>query len=479
MNRIRLPGRPSLRGKGLSLLILCAALTFVLCAGLGLLYHQWLRADRADLAAGKLQLTAEPTIPNGVFIETIPVGNLTYEEAEAKLESLLSTSIERLTVTVRYGAESYLFRLKENMVSTNLDDVLYQAMQLGGNLEGGAYSAYIEALPYHPVKLHLTRQIDPSPLEESVRALAQSLSVPPRDACFLSFDPLKAEGQRFTYQAETIGSVVDADRLWEKVKEEFLHREDGYVVAVAEEVEPSIRLADLERTNSKLASFSVSLPNNVSDNYLTNMQKVASAMTGIILQSGDIFSWNATLGEMTPDKGYVNPDMFSGRLASSVLYNAALLADLDVIERWPWGQMAGIRLGCEADVAYGSKDLKLINHRSSYVIFVMTVNRTGGGAVLTAEIYGMPESDELHVSIQVTQEEIPIPSGVVYIADEKVERGKTIAVSGRVGYRTATYRIYGNASNDEIRREILYSYAYDPIPKNIFYNPLDGPPSQP
>ncbi len=110
----------------------------------------------------------------------------------------------------------------------------------------------------------------------------------------------------------------------------------------------------------------------------TNSQKhnaalATKAINGKILLPGDIFSFNKTIGNWTADKGYVKaPVSYSGELitsygggvcqASTTLYNAALLAGLEIIERHRHQfQPQYISPGRDAAVALNDIDLRIKN----------------------------------------------------------------------------------------------------------------------
>jgi len=105
-----------------------------------------------------------------------------------------------------------------------------------------------------------------------------------------------------------------------------------------------------------------------------NLQLAAEAIDGVILNPGELFSFNDVVGPWSYDKGYKKaPVSYTGLMVpawgggvcqvSSTLYNAALLAGLEIVERGPhyWGPNY-IAPGRDAAVAYGELDLKFRNN---------------------------------------------------------------------------------------------------------------------
>jgi len=104
-----------------------------------------------------------------------------------------------------------------------------------------------------------------------------------------------------------------------------------------------------------------------------NLKLAAQRINGMILQPGQVFSFVKQVGPWTADMGYVRaPVSYDGELVrdwgggvcqtSTTLYNAGLLAGLEVVERhhhhWPTRYAP---LGRDAAVAYSSIDLKFRN----------------------------------------------------------------------------------------------------------------------
>lgn len=111
------------------------------------------------------------------------------------------------------------------------------------------------------------------------------------------------------------------------------------------------------------------------ENRNTNLRLLCQTLDGMILQPGETFSYNEALGERTEEKGYRPANAYSGnRLAkdigggvcqgSTTLYNCALLADLEVLERVCHGVKVGyVPLGLDAAVNWATKtDLRFRNN---------------------------------------------------------------------------------------------------------------------
>lgn len=123
-----------------------------------------------------------------------------------------------------------------------------------------------------------------------------------------------------------------------------------------------------------------------------NLEKAARAIDGVILRPGESFSFNDRVGPRTEETGYREAkviahygytDGVGGGICqvASTLYGAALFAGMEEVERNQHRfRVAYTRLGLDATVDYGKKDLKLRNPFPYPVR--LELGRTGKGELL-------------------------------------------------------------------------------------------------
>lgn len=138
------------------------------------------------------------------------------------------------------------------------------------------------------------------------------------------------------------------------------------------------------------------------ENRNTNLRLLCEALDGVILQPGQEFSYNETVGERTEEKGYKPATAYSGtRLVkdigggvcqgSTTLYNCALLADLEILERVCHGAKVGyITLGLDAAVNWNTKtDLRFKNNFN----FPMMIKAEVSDGYVKMQLLGTDEKD--------------------------------------------------------------------------------------
>ncbi|MFD0770268.1 VanW family protein [Bacillus sp. CGMCC 1.60114] len=127
---------------------------------------------------------------------------------------------------------------------------------------------------------------------------------------------------------------------------------------------------------------------------IENIRLSASTVNGVILGKGDRFSFNALVGDTTPDKGYqIGKEIVDGKLVdgygggvcqtSSTLFNAADQAGLNMVERSTHSKQVGyVPKGRDATIAYPYLDLVFENQNDTPVKLVMYIE----GQKLIAEV---------------------------------------------------------------------------------------------
>ena len=137
--------------------------------------------------------------------------------------------------------------------------------------------------------------------------------------------------------------------------------------------DPSLRLTDWRHVFdiAVLGAFDVPLRDDPAER--ANILLSAQAVDNVTVAPGSEFSFNAQVGERTPERGYQDGLMFDNGhvirgtgggicLVATGLYNAALHAGLAITERHPHsGLVSYAAPGCDAGIVYGQEDLKFRN----------------------------------------------------------------------------------------------------------------------
>lgn len=209
-------------------------------------------------------------------------------------------------------------------------------------------------------------------------------------------------------------------------------------------------------------------------NRSNNLTIAASKINGIVLMPGEVFSYNKVVGARTIEAGYKAAGAYSGGEVvqsvgggicqiSSTIYNTALLANLEIIDRSNHQfQTSYVSASRDATVSWGYLDFKFKNTRT-YPIKIVATAKNG---VAKVSFYGIKEETEYEVVIQ-SRVLSYIPYNVKYIEDNKLEQGKEVVEqSGHNGCRSEAYRIL-KLNGEVVSKTLLSRDTYDAMQRIV------------
>ena len=132
-----------------------------------------------------------------------------------------------------------------------------------------------------------------------------------------------------------------------------------------------------------------------------NLTLACQSMNGVVLQPGETFSYNDTLGQRTRENGYRRAGAYSGWelvraygggicQGSSTLYCATLYADLEIVQRKNHGYKVGyLDAGLDATVNWGGPDFQFRNNTN----FPIKIAAEVSDGYVKVKILGTEERD--------------------------------------------------------------------------------------
>lgn len=432
-------------------------------------------AEDAALAAQMSQLLDVETFYEGIVVDGIELGGLTLDEARARLQEQLDESIKDAQVTVTLDDNSKTFTADQMTVTTDMDEILTEAMNMGREGELDERYQYVLGLKEKPVELTTTVEVDAAPLEAAVRALAESWTEPAVEPVVTGFDP--DSKNKFTVEEGKDGRSVNADKLWELVKAEVDNKTYGTVEAPVEVLKATQTVDDILSMNTLITRFETKMTND--KNRITNIKLACSSISGTVLQPGQEFSFNKVVGERTAKRGYKEAGVIVAGMAdtglgggicqvSGTLFNAVVRADLEIVKRLRHSYaLSYLGPGTDATVDYPGKDFIFKNNKDTPVYIIMYTD----GLKVIAEIYGVPLENGVTVDLVVDIISKTKPGARVTVEDKSIPVGEEKKVSGHTGYKLNAYRVYYDKDGNEINRVLLHKDNYPVIQPKLLINP--------
>ncbi len=226
--------------------------------------------------------------------------------------------------------------------------------------------------------------------------------------------------------------------------------------------------------NQELSSFETTLEGK-EENTLFNIKKASDEINGLILKPGENFLFNQLVGPAEKDDGYkesiiiANGQFVSGYgggicQVSTTVYNAALLANLQIIERYNhsiYGDATSyVPLGRDSAVFYGYKDLRFKNSLDQTIVLFCEVQ----GDSLVAAIYGEKTLDK-EIKI-ITMDKKIEDFDIIEIKKENIfSQENNVLQEGIPGYSIKSYRVVSDSNGE--RMEFLANDTYISVPERI------------
>lgn len=275
-------------------------------------------------------------------------------------------------------------------------------------------------------------------------------------------------------QVNTHVNGVDFDISIEEAKKIIAEVKEEYVIPL-KIIVPDKTLSDLgeEAFPDKLSEYSTIFDSS-NRNRSNNLAISAEKIDGTIIMPGETFSYNQTVGERTIAAGYKEAGAYAGGKVvqdvgggicqtSSTLYNAALLANLEIVDRSNHQFLTSyVDASRDATVAWGSIDFQFKNTRT----YPIKIEASAKNGVCEMAIYGIKEDKEYEVVIE-SEVLSYIPFTTKYENDDSLEEGEeVIEQSGYTGCTSEAYKIL-KLNGKVVSKTLLSKDTYDPMTRII------------
>lgn len=406
------------------------------------------------------------TIPKGITIGDIDISGMTKDEAMTKASEYISTFTSKI-ITVDTDGHKEDITVGELGYYWKNTEVIDEAAAYC--TEGNVIARYKEAKDIENKGIQYNFEVDVNNevLTNTINEKCGQYNIPHVNAA------LAKSGEGFTISKESSGRMIDMDTSVNGLHEFLLNDWDGnassYTLTVVDD-NPVATVADCEKVKDIIGSFSTTFSTG-SGNYNRNknMENGMELLNGITLCQGETMSVNSYLEPWTESNGwkmagtYVNgqvEDSLGGGICqvSTTLYNAVLLAELEVVERYPHSMSVGyVPLSMDAALAGTWKDLKIRNNTDT-PIYIEGIYASGK---LTFNIYGV-ETRPSNRTIEYKSETLSkVPSTEIVKQDPNRPAGyRAVTSSGHTGYKARLLkRIYvdGVLQSEEVVNNSTYS----------------------
>ncbi len=410
------------------------------------------------------------TIADGVYIGTIDVSGKTAEEAvdavEAHIEELKGRS---LTLNV----------VNDNQVTVTVGELgliwgnpeaAKDAVALGK--KGNVIQRYkaMQDLRHENKVFDLVYDLDREIIRQILTEQCSQYNSEAKDAT------LTKTGDGFSVTPGTIGYIVDEEASLNEIYD-FLTKEwnfeDAQLDLVAKVDEPRGSEEELALVRDVLGTFSTNF-NSSGPSRSANVTNGCNLIAGTTLYPGDEFSTYAAVSPFSTDNGYYMAgsylngqvvDSLGGGICqvSTTLYNAVLLAELEVTERHNHSMIVSyVDPSADAAIAESAgKDFRFVNNTEHPIYIDGYVQ----GKDITFTIYGV-ETRASNRSVKYESEVLSVtrPESDIIYTDVAMPLGKVVSQSAHIGYKAELWKVV-TENGVEVSREQVNSSSYKMVPR--------------
>lgn len=339
----------------------------------------------------KVNKAGTGVIYKNVFIEDVNLSGMTEAEAQSALDARVKELGEK-KVTLKLESEEMKVTLEDLGVHIeHADELVKTAMAYGK--DGGVWkrNAQIKRLQKEKMVLEATYAIDEDLAKKVLEKKMEKVDKGTVDAT------IKRENGQFVITDEQRGITVDMEASHNALTLFFAgdwEHKDAVITLVSKVDEPRVTREDLEQIEDILGTYTTHC--GVGGGRVQNIQTGSSKMNGTVLMPGEEFSADAMMRPYTKENGYEEAGSYlNGKVVqsmgggicqvSSTLYNAVILAELEVTQRQPHSMLVSyVEPAMDAAIAGDWKDLKFKNNQD-IPIYIEAYVKNGN---LTFNIYG-------------------------------------------------------------------------------------------
>ncbi|MBQ8591803.1 MAG: VanW family protein [Lachnospiraceae bacterium] len=410
------------------------------------------------------------TIKTGIYIDNIDISGLTAVDAKAKVEEYVNALKETPVVLEATDGDTITVTAGELGLSWANSEVIDEAATIG--TEGNLIQRYkaLKDLEHESKVFPLELVADKEAMVAFITEKSEPYNVEAINASLK-----KVEGQ-FVVEGGQTGVRVDAEASAELLYQYLLTEWDRVSdVSVGLEIvieQPQGTEEELLQVKDVLGSFTTNYRTS-GKSRSANVSNGCALINGTTLYPGEEFSTYEAVSPFSEANGYYPAgsylngmvvDSLGGGICqvSTTLYNAVLLAELDVTERHNHSMIVTyVDPSADAAIAESSgKDFRFVNN-TEYPIYIegITENRN-----ITFTIYGV-ETRNADRTVTYESETLAViqPDSERIIATTSQPVGYVDIQSAHIGYKAKLWKVVTENGVEVSRTEVNSSnYAVSP-----------------
>lgn len=397
-------------------------------------------SEENNSSAPAIDKIPEGKISAGVYVDTVDLGGMNYEQAMTAVNQYVETLKTKEITLVSINQNTKVVTAGELGLEWTNPEIISEAVTLGkaGNIV--ARYKELKDLEHTNKVFALAVGFDSEAIKAVVEAQGESDNIAPVDATIArnggSFEIVPGQtGYAVNVSSSTITIMNQLETNWNK---------EPVTIELAVDVdEPKGKTDDLKLVKDLLGTYTTSFKTSGTAR-TGNVRNGTRLINGTVLYPGDEFSAYDAVNPFTEENGYYMAGSYLNGMVveslgggicqvTSTLYNAVLRAELEVTERSNHSLIVTyVDLSSDAAIAGTYKNFKFVNNLD-YPVYIEGL--TSDDKKITFNVYGVetrPSNREVSFeSVEISRTE---PVGEKIVADGGQPVGVIDVQSAHTGY---------------------------------------------
>lgn len=421
-------------------------------------------------------ITGKEKFYENTKINGIDVSGMSVAEAENVIFTDMLNSRKDIEIELVCKDKSWVLNGNEFEVSNKIQPIIKQISKYGkdGNFFQNMKTAKKIKSEGKDFQVSYTNVM--ANIDEKIDDIISEVEQESRQASLI-FQP--DEKEVFKLDEGKNAVLVNRDQLYQDIDNSLRNNKKAKIEIPIVEIENQINVEELKNSVIKRSEFSTNYAQS-SASRKNNIKKALSNFNGMIVEPGQSVSFNETTGPRTEDEGYNNAHIIVGGVyvdgvgggvcqASTTLYNALLLADIEVTSVNHHSLPASyVPLSFDAMVSGSYSDLVFKNNLEN-PIYIKTF---ADEETVKVEIYGPKFEDGLTIKRRAELVKVLPHNGDKVVADNKGEFANKIIYKGE--YFRVKYPREGYESKGFLQYYKDGKFVEEKEIRHDFYQPQDG-----
>lgn len=413
----------------------------------------------------------EDTIRDGVYAGNIQLSGLTPEEATARIQEYVDGLGDARVVLVAAGDREVTVTAAQLGLEWNNPELVHHAATLGTT--GNVIQRYkqIKDLQVENKVYDIELAFDVLAINHILVEQCSQYDQPAINASMIR------ENDQFVITEGQVGYELDVETSIDVIYDYLENEWDGRDCRIQLDVavtQPKGRAEDLAVVTDLLGSYTTDYSGSNS-NRSGNVKNGCEKINGTVLYPGEEFSATDTVSPFTVENGYALAGAYlNGKVVNSIgggicqvtttLYNAVLLAELEVTQRNAHSMIVSyVAPSADAAIAESAGKDFCFKNNTEYPIYLEGFVKN---KKITFNIYGKEVRDAgREVSYESEILEVINPTADIITADPGKPLGYITTQEAHIGYKARLWKIV-KENGKEVSRTIVNNSKYNLAPRS-------------